>query len=84
MSYALNGLDFAFSPRVPSPRPFLLQKFVIIKCCHLAGKKATGKYALRSSTFLPPPVANWQDLPIKGDQKEVLLLCEGNFAQIHM
>ena len=31
-----------------------------------------------------PPVANWQDLPIKGDQKEVLLLCEGNFAQIHM
>ena len=49
------GLDFAFSPRGPCPRPFLLQKFVARKCCHLAVKKGNWlsvcTYKLHMSNF---------------------------------
>ena len=57
------GLDFAFSPRGPCPRPFLSQKFVAWRWCHLAVKKGNWMYALSSIVSAAQPL-NSDDIVI--------------------
>ena len=50
------GLDFAFSPRGPCSRPFLMQKFIARKHCHLAVKKGNWLSTLSAAENLCRPI----------------------------